>query len=154
MPSGLHHATGHVAARAGDDELGVEADPAQGRRGEGGLEGQPDEVEPGDRAAHPPTLVRTAVGLQGAQGPQVAQVRAVAGGEDAGVDRLLLAIVPYPARFRAAGEHEPAVGSSGTHCGGVGPIVHDAPGLGDVEEAPEREAVEAGDREPKVEIPP
>src|SRR5215217_2246726 len=39
MPRGLHNATGHVAARAGDDELGVEADPAQGRRGEGGLEG-------------------------------------------------------------------------------------------------------------------
>src|SRR5215211_860620 len=80
MPRGLHHATGHVAAHAGDDELGVGADPAQGRRGEGGLEGQPDEVEPGDRAAHPPALVRAAVGPQGAQGPQVAQVRAVAGG--------------------------------------------------------------------------
>ena len=66
MPRGLHHATGHVAARAGDDELRVEADPAQGRRGEGGLEGQPDEVEPADRAAHPPALVRTAVGPQGA----------------------------------------------------------------------------------------
>ena len=31
---------------------------------------------------------------------------------------------------------------------------HDAPGLGDVEEAPEREAVEAGDGEPEVEVPP
>jgi hypothetical protein len=54
MPRWLHRATGHLAARAGDDELGVGADPAQGRRGEGGLEGQPDEVESGDRAAHPP----------------------------------------------------------------------------------------------------
>src|SRR5215207_5053134 len=94
MARGLHHATGHVAARAGDDVLGVETDPAQGRRGKGGLEGQPDEVEPGYRAAHPPALVRTAVGPQGAQGAQEAQVRAVAGGEEDGVYRLLAPVVP------------------------------------------------------------
>src|SRR5829696_7115853 len=107
MPRGLPRAADHLAARASDYELGVGADPAQGRRGEGALEGQPDEVEPGDRAA-----------------------------------------------FGEAGEHRPTVGSSRAHRGGVGPVVHDAPGLGDVEEAPEWEAVEAGDREPEVEVPP
>jgi hypothetical protein len=84
----------------------------------------------------------------------VAQVRAVAGGEKDGVHRLLAPVLPNHAAFGEAGEHRPPVGSSGAHRGGVGPVVHDAPGLGDVEEAPEREAVEAGDGEPEVEVPP
>lgn len=61
MPLCLHRATGHLAAGAGDDKRGIGAYPTQGRRGEGDLEGQPDEVEPGDGASYPGALVGAAI---------------------------------------------------------------------------------------------
>lgn len=123
-----------VRLQARHDERRVGADTAEGRRGEGGLEGEADEVKPGNGAAHPGALVRSAVLPQGAQGLEVIQIRAVAGGEDDGIHRLLPAVVPENAVPREAGEDWPPVGFPGEHRGGVGPVVHDAAGLRDVEE--------------------
>ena len=68
MPRWLHHATGRLAARAGDDELGVGADPRRVAEAKEVWKGSP--TRPGDGAAHPGALIRMAVGPQGAQGPR------------------------------------------------------------------------------------